>query len=140
MKIMQLETLASYISLNRRIRFLTVTVVFIFFHFASSMNDGFTKGPVICIFRIFTGQPCPACGTTRALGALAEGKIIESLNFNPLGIVILLSAILWIFSVSKNGQRTNVISEKFTTLNSAAKISTILLIITLVCIWNLSRW
>ena len=136
----QLETLINYASLNRRIRFLTVAVTFIFFHFGSSLNDGFTKGPIICIFRIVTGQPCPACGTTRALGALSEGRLIDSLNFNPLGIVILLSAIVWIFSVSKNGQRTNMISQKFTTLNSAAKITSVLLIITLVWIWNLSRW
>jgi hypothetical protein len=136
----QLETLINYASLNRRIRFLTVAVIVIFFHFASSMNDGFTKGPIICIFRIVTGQPCPACGTTRALGALSEGRLIDSLNFNPLGIVILLSAIVWIFSVSRNGQRTSMISQKFTTLNSAAKITSVLLIITLVWIWNLSRW
>jgi hypothetical protein len=40
--------------------------------------------PFHCPFRMLTGLPCPACGGTRALAALALGNLRQSLAFNPL--------------------------------------------------------
>lgn len=53
----------------------------------------------VCLFKQVTGQPCPACGTTRAVVSLSSGNIWESLCINPLGVVavLLLSIVpLWI--------------------------------------------
>ncbi len=61
-----------------------------------------TKGSLafgVCLFKQVTGQPCPACGTTRAVMSLSSGNFWESLCINPLGIVavLLLSIVpLWI--------------------------------------------
>ena len=51
----------------------------------------------LCGFRWLTGRPCPLCGMTRALFALAKGHWAEAVHFNalaPLGFVMLL-ALFW---------------------------------------------
>ncbi len=50
-----------------------------------------------CVLREFTGVPCPTCGGTRSLAALAELDIATALAMNPLvflasGAVLLLAA------------------------------------------------
>jgi hypothetical protein len=38
----------------------------------------------VCLLRKFTGIPCPFCGSTRSLAALAHGEIAAALGWNPL--------------------------------------------------------
>ena len=47
----------------------------------------FTPGesPIFCPFRWLTALPCPLCGITRALCALAMGEWSAALSFHPLG-------------------------------------------------------
>ena len=48
----------------------------------------------LCGFLWLTGRPCPLCGMTRALFALAKGHWLEALRFHalsPLGLTLLLS-------------------------------------------------
>jgi hypothetical protein len=37
-----------------------------------------------CLVHSATGWPCPACGATRAFEALAAGRVVEALAWNPL--------------------------------------------------------
>jgi hypothetical protein len=51
----------------------------------------------LCGFHWLTGRPCPFCGLTRAMFALAKGQWAGALNFNvlsPLGFAMLFS-LLW---------------------------------------------
>lgn len=41
-----------------------------------------------CLTRYFFHIPCPSCGTTRAVHAAFHGEWLESLYFNPLGILL----------------------------------------------------
>jgi Protein of unknown function (DUF2752) len=41
----------------------------------------------VCPFKLVTGFACPACGSTRAVLALFEGK--DPLQYNPVGLVTL---------------------------------------------------
>jgi hypothetical protein len=53
----------------------------------------------VCLFKHTTGLPCPSCGSTRAVVAIAEGNIVQSLTWNPIGILIafiMLIAPFWI--------------------------------------------
>lgn len=43
-----------------------------------------------CFFHTATGLSCPGCGCTRAVHALFDGKILESLKFNPIIIYFFL--------------------------------------------------
>lgn len=48
----------------------------------------------LCGFYWLTGRPCPLCGLTRAVFALAKGHWAEALHFHmlsPLGLAMLLS-------------------------------------------------
>lgn len=38
--------------------------------------------PIPCLFKMVTGLDCIGCGTTRALNALAHGKILTALSHN----------------------------------------------------------
>jgi hypothetical protein len=47
-----------------------------------------------CGFREWTGIPCVACGGTRALLALTEGRWIEALAINPLAALAGIGAVV----------------------------------------------
>ena len=49
--------------------------------------------PLACPMRTITGVPCPFCGMTRAVVAALHGHPIESLRFNPGGILVVVFAI-----------------------------------------------
>lgn len=48
----------------------------------------------LCLFKRFTGYPCPTCGTTRGIISLLHGKFIEAWEYNPLvfsiGIIVII--------------------------------------------------
>jgi hypothetical protein len=45
-----------------------------------------------CLFKLLTGIPCPACGSTRAVLALLRGE--DVFVYNPLGIFTFGAALL----------------------------------------------
>jgi hypothetical protein len=47
-----------------------------------------------CLIKLFSGYPCPACGTRRAMVAALKGDFIISLHINPYGLFFLLLAVL----------------------------------------------
>jgi hypothetical protein len=52
------------------------------------------SGSILCGFRWLTGRPCPLCGMTHALAALAQGRWSEAIAFNalcPLAAALLLA-------------------------------------------------
>ena len=51
--------------------------------YALQTNDG-NKGPVLCIFRLATGIPCPFCGLTRAELSLFDFHFLHALRENVL--------------------------------------------------------
>jgi hypothetical protein len=54
-------------------------------------------GVRLCGFYWLTGRPCPLCGLTRALFALAKGHWTEAVHFNALGPLgfAMLFALFW---------------------------------------------
>ena len=44
----------------------------------------------VCGFRWLTGHPCPLCGMTHAIFALAKGRVAEALSYNALSPLALL--------------------------------------------------
>ncbi len=47
-------------------------------------NDGIT----VCFIKNVTGIPCPSCGSTRAVEALIHGHFVESILWNPIGLIL----------------------------------------------------
>lgn len=56
--------------------------------------------PATCLFRATTGLPCPTCGSTRAMLALARLDLLEALRLNPLiaSLMILAPALIVVAS------------------------------------------
>jgi len=55
--------------------------------------------PSLCVFKNFTGIPCPSCGATRSLSLLFSGDLPGGAAENPIGILLglaLTSFPLWI--------------------------------------------
>lgn len=47
-----------------------------------------------CPIKRLTHLPCSACGTTRAISLLLDGRLNESIQMNPLGLITILSCSL----------------------------------------------
>lgn len=61
-----------------------VGISYYLFHFFYSDSSL----PGVCLIKKVTGYPCPSCGTTRAILLLSEGKILESIQMNPFGVLV----------------------------------------------------
>lgn len=52
--------------------------------------------PPLCLLKRFTGQPCPTCGSTRAVLAIGRGDVAGAFLFNPFVVTALPVAALWL--------------------------------------------
>jgi hypothetical protein len=70
--------------------------------------------PITCIFRRLSGLPCPTCGSTRAVLALARLDPLEALRLNPLiasiALAIPVIALLWAWRRPRISARTATIA------------------------------
>lgn len=64
--------------------------IYLFYSFQGSK----TSDATVCLIKNFSGFPCPSCGTTRAVTLVFRGRLWESLQMNPFGILV--SAIMTI--------------------------------------------
>lgn len=48
-----------------------------------------------CVFREWTGLPCPTCGSARLARALLSGDVAGAFAWNPLVFVVLTAVALW---------------------------------------------
>ena len=62
------------------------------FYFVMSLSPGFG---VECAFKKWTGYPCPSCGGTRTVFALARVHLWEAFAWNPLVFTGLLALGAW---------------------------------------------
>ena len=49
----------------------------------------------VCLFKAFTGLPCPTCGSTRAVGRLVHLDLAGALLMNPLTTLAVAVLALW---------------------------------------------
>ncbi len=54
-----------------------------------------------CVFRAFTGIPCPTCGATHSLVHLAHGNLSASFGMNPaVALAIFASMLLSVYDLA----------------------------------------
>jgi len=54
-----------------------------------------------CVFRAFTGIPCPTCGATRSLVHLANGNLSASLSRNPaIALLVFAALLMFVYDVA----------------------------------------
>lgn len=57
---------------------------------------GFINPSTRCIFKMFTGIPCPSCGMTRSYGALLHGDFTGAFFYHPLFLIPILIFVFYI--------------------------------------------
>ena len=60
---------------------------------AAPLLESLSGSGRLCMVRAVAGIPCPLCGGTRALVALAVGEFVEAFTWNPLaalGVILAL--------------------------------------------------
>jgi hypothetical protein len=93
------------------------------------------KLPHICLFQYFLHIPCPGCGITHALFALARLDVSTAWHANPAGIILAA------FLVSQLIARPVALFAARTeqTVARLSRHGSIITILCLVAVW-LSRW
>lgn len=67
--------------------------IWLFINYSRSAAPGSNETGV-CLIKEVTNIPCPSCGATRAVLTLLEGHFMESLFWNPLGVILLLILVI----------------------------------------------
>lgn len=107
---------------------------------AISLNtDGLTNGPILCPIRLLTGYPCPACGTTRSIGAITEGRFSDALSLNPIGFLVIFALAVWSFRFERVRAFNSKLNQAFSKMAISSKLSLILGLYALTWIINIFR-
>lgn len=98
-----------------------------------------------CLMRFLFHIPCPSCGTTRAVQAAFHGKWLESLYYNPIGIlltVLMVVVPIWIMIDLLTGSASLLKAYRITEkkLQSWPYALTGILAILINWIWNLVKY
>lgn len=105
----------------------------------SRETASFTQGPVLCLFRIATGLPCPFCGTTRSIGSLVQGDVSAALAFNPLGVLVLLVATAMLLLPRRVSEINRNLAAAWWRLGSRGRAGFTVSSLTLLWLFNLPR-
>jgi hypothetical protein len=122
-----------------RIKYLTIISALIAGYFLLLFVPSF-HNQTFCLFRLVTGIPCPACGSTRATLLLFHGDFAGSFLLNPFGIltnIIILLSIAWMMRDIVRNDDTFLPFLKRDWDNRAKIVLT--LIVTINWIWNIAK-
>lgn len=97
-----------------------------------------------CIFKKLTSFPCPSCGSTRSVLLLCKGLFLQSINTNPIGLIIFLyliiAPILLVIDLVFNKNLLSICYLKLGHLLKQPPIFiTILTLVILNWVWNISK-
>lgn len=98
----------------------------------------------MCIIKQASGIPCPSCGSTRAVESLLHGNLIESLQWNPLGLAIsaiLLISPFWLTFdlLSRNSSMFLFFHKVESTFNKRIYAIPALILLLLNWVWNIQK-
>jgi len=97
-----------------------------------------------CLIKTFSGYPCPACGTRRAMETALDGHFFESILINPYGIIVLLLILIFavgfLYDKITRTRSFYSICKKVERLLANKYIIALLVILTLLnWIWNIHK-
>jgi hypothetical protein len=75
---------------NWNVLFSNILVLLVFSLMRYHIVGIFNLVPHFCLFNTLFKIDCPVCGVTRSICVFFEGDVYQSLNFNPIGLLILL--------------------------------------------------
>ncbi|MCR5455813.1 MAG: DUF2752 domain-containing protein [Bacteroidales bacterium] len=69
-------------------RIVGILILMSYFIFCDAPNQNPNGHFTICLFHIFTGYPCPGCGTVRGLKYFFHLDFYNALMMNPIAVII----------------------------------------------------
>jgi len=110
------------------------------FYFLNSSKDGIT----VCWFKILSGFPCPACGSTSGMIEIFKGHFAQAFQYNPFSfssLFILLFSSGWV--VADLIRKKDGFYHFYHTINNQLKkkriIIPIILLFIIIWIWNIYK-
>jgi len=99
--------------------------------FSLLKTNAFACIPHICLFQHFFNIPCPGCGILRSLHSLINLKVVSSINYNPVGVL------LFVFIVSQIPLRITALLNPRTEykINNFSHSISLILIFNLLVVW-----
>jgi hypothetical protein len=126
--------------LNYKFKYLGIILILISGYFILYNFSGSLEGHTICVLKRGTGIPCPACGSTRATLQLLQGKLMNSILFNPFGIMTNLLIIISMFWMAIDILKSKETFLPFLKKDWSSKIKyTAAFIISANWIWNIEK-
>jgi Protein of unknown function (DUF2752) len=109
-----------------------------------SIHQSYSSNFTVCMIKNITGFPCPSCGTTRAVSLIWQGKLVQSLAVNPLGIVVFILMIvapIWILFdlLLKKETFYNFYKKTEVTLKNKWLAIFLIVLIVLNWFWNIKK-
>jgi hypothetical protein len=92
----------------------------------------FDRLPIVCAFLLLTGYPCPSCGMTRSVMALARLDFHRAMEMNPLGIAFAgIIGLCWVTSIyqTATGRKTRLYEWAAKRINLLGVIALAILLI-----------
>ncbi len=118
--------------INYTLKYLAIIVFIIAGYFILYWYSNPIEGYTVCPFKLVTGIPCPACGSTRATIHLLNGHLLKSVQINPFGLVstiLLMISVLWMLLDIFRKKETFF---KFLKKNWSLEIKTLLFLIVII--------
>lgn len=108
--------------------------------FSAIGNSNFS----VCVVKNVTGLPCPSCGSTRAVGALFHGDILQAFYFNPFGLILGMGMVIFPFWIAYDllAKKNTLLwfYEKLEELLPQAKVAVpLIVLVVLNWIWNIYK-
>jgi len=121
------------------LRISVIGAVFLAGNLLARSTNNLSEGPILCTFRLVTDLPCPLCGTTRAFGSLSQGNFGESLNLNPLALVIAVIVSAWLLNPQFIQKSSDHFVQFWWRINERGRLICSILIFTFFWVANIPR-
>jgi Protein of unknown function (DUF2752) len=102
------------------------------------------SGNEVCLIKHVTNMPCPSCGSTRSVMALLQGHFMQSIYWNPFGLLLLAALVgtpIWIaydLYTRKNSLQNFYLKTETALQKKAIAIPAILMVLCNWC-WNIYK-
>jgi hypothetical protein len=119
---------------------LLTVVIFLAISLISFINDGFTKGRVLCPILAITGHQCPGCGSIRSIAAFSQGDLWASFTYNPITFAFIALLLTSIFLPGSYVRLNNYVVKTLNLHNRVILTLTIVALFVGSWIITLIRW
>lgn len=98
------------------------------------------SGPILCVFRAVTGQPCPLCGTTRSIASAIFGDFDQAVSENIVGLTTAAILVISFINPKIGSYLVNSVESYRVRVGVKKFILTTFALFGLLWVWNISRW